>query len=605
MLSIHALRRDYAAGRRTPADVLEAIFARIDTAAPGPVWITLADREAALRRARTVDVALPLGGVPFAVKDNIDVAGLPTTAACPSFAYEAARSATVVQRLLDAGAVLVGKTNLDQFATGLVGVRSPYGACENTVDARYISGGSSSGSAVAVAQGLCAFALGTDTAGSGRVPAAFNNLVGLKPTRGLLSTSGVVPACRSLDCVSVFTGTVVDATAVLDVAEGFDATDPYSRVAAVGEGAAPWLGSSFRFGVPAEHDLEWFGDADTPALFASAIARLESLGGTCVRIDFTPFREAAALLYAGPWVAERYAAVGAFLETSPPDAHPVVAAIIRQATRYSAVDAFRAAYRLQALRLDAAAQWTHMDVLLLPTAGTIYTRAEVADDPVGLNANLGYYTNFVNLLDLSAVAVPAGVRPDGLPFGISLIAPAFSDRALLMLAAQLRGEPVAASPARGAGGGGGVGGGGGAAAAAGAVPSPPGCVAVAVVGAHLTGQPLNQQLTARGARLAGTFRTAGAYRLFALPRSSPAKPGLLRSPGHSGNGIEVEVWHVPEARFGSFVAGVPPPLAIGSVELADGRWVTGFVCEAWALEGAEEITAFGGWRAWLASRAPV
>ncbi len=571
MLTVAGLRRDYQSGMQTPADVIERVFASFEAESLSPIWISLADREEALARATRVDPALPLGGIPFAVKDNIDVAGMRTTAACPSFAYQAARSAAVVRRLLDAGAILIGKTNMDQFATGLVGMRTPYGECSSIFDSRYISGGSSSGSAIAVARGLCAFSLGTDTAGSGRVPAAFNNLVGLKPSRGVLSTTGVVPACRSLDCVSVFATTAADAEAVWRVAAAFDEEDPYSRPFDAATGAAPWLGGAFRFGMPAESDLEFFGDHEAPALYASAAERLEAIGGVRTRIDFGPFRESAAMLYAGPWIAERLAGLGAFIEGAR-DVDPTVAGIIGTAARYSAADVFRAAYRLETLRREAEKQWDAMDVMLLPTAATIYTRGAVRQDPVQLNSNLGYYTNFVNLMDLAAIALPAGFRKNGLPFGVSLVGPTFSDPALMALAADLLGEPRV-SPA-----------------------SPPGCVSLAVVGAHLTGQPLNHQLTDRRARLMRATRTSGDYRLFALAGTNPPKPGLVREQHYDGAGIDVEVWAIPENQFGGFVAAVPPPLGIGNVRLSSGEWVKGFLCEAMAVHGAIEITHFGGWK---------
>jgi allophanate hydrolase len=561
------------------ATAIERIFDAIATEGLAPVWIALADRDTAVRRARDVDPTLPLAGVPFAVKDNIDVAGMPTTAGCPAYSYIPTHTAAVVQRLLDAGAVLIGKTNLDQFATGLVGVRSPYGACSSVFDARYISGGSSSGSAVAVAKGLVAFALGTDTAGSGRVPAAFNDIVGLKPTRGLLSTSGVVPACRSLDCVSIFAASAVSAERVWRVAQGFDMDDPFSRPVPPGADAAPWLPGEFRFGVPRPEDLAFFGDAESPALYATAIARLEAIGGTRVTIDYTPFREAAALLYAGPWVAERYAAVGEFVDAHPDAVHPVVGQIIRGAASRSATDAYHGLYELEALRRVAAAAWATIDLLVLPTAGTIYTKEAVEADPIRLNTNLGYYTNFVNLMDLAAVAMPAGFRRDGLPFGVSLIGPAFSDAALLRLASRFGGSATAAAG------------------------DAPGCVHVAVVGAHLTGEPLNHQLTERGARLVRACRTSPEYRFYALANTTPPKPGLVREPGHDGTGIALEIWAVPSHHFGSFVAGVPPPLAIGSVQIDTGDWVKGFVCEPAALAGATEITRFGGWKNYLDSLA--
>ena len=565
---------------------ISAVFDEIETEPLNPVWISLADRATATARARDIDAKLPLAGVPFAVKDNIDVAGMPTTAGCPAYAYVPTRTATVVQRLLDAGAVLVGKTNLDQFATGLVGVRSPYGACSSVFDDRYISGGSSSGSAVAVAKGLVAFALGTDTAGSGRVPAAFNNLVGLKPTRGLLSTSGVVPACRSLDCVSIFAADTAMAERVWRVAQGFDASDPFSRTAAPGEGAAPWLGGSFRFGVPRDEQLAFFGDEESPALYRAAIERLESIGGTRVSVDFVPFRDAAALLYSGPWVAERHAAIGEFVDLNPEAVHPVVGKIVRGAASKTAADAYRGTYQLEALKRAAATQWASIDVMLLPTAGTIYTKEAVEADPIQLNTNLGYYTNFVNLMDLAAVALPAGFRADGLPFGVSLIGPAFSDAALLALASQCSSGSLDALPDP-------------------LSASPPGCINVAVVGAHLTGQPLNRQLTEGGARLVQSCRTSPEYRFYALANTTPPKPGLVREPGFEGPGIALEIWAVPEHQFGSFVAGVPPPLGIGSVQLDTGDWVKGFICEPAGIAGATDITESGGWKNYLAGVASM
>jgi allophanate hydrolase len=574
MLTIAELRKDYLSGTRHPAEVVEEIFAMIATDGLSPVWISLADKERAVAQAKAVNLSLPLAGIPFAVKDNIDVEGMPTTAACPSFAYAPDRTATVVRRLQEAGAILIGKTNMDQFATGLVGTRSPYGACSSVFNSRYISGGSSSGSAVAVARELCAFALGTDTAGSGRVPAAFNNLVGMKPTRGLISTSGVVPACRSLDCVSVFALSATDATLIWTIAQGFDATDPFSRTLSQGSRAPD---RPFRFGIPGDSDLQFFGDPYTSELYASAIERMTKLGGVYTPIDFTPFREAAALLYAGPWVAERFVAVGEHIRSHPETVNSTVADIILGGEKYTAQDVYKAMYRLEALKRAADEQWARMDVLLTPTAGTTYTIEAVAADPVRLNSNLGYYTNFVNLLDLATIALPAGFRKDGLPFGVSLIGPAFSDAGLLALGRRFL-EEVSETPSK-----------------------DPNCIPTAVVGAHLEGQPLNWQLTERGAQLARSCRTSEDYRLFALSGTIPPKPGLVREEGHQGPGIEVEVWNIPEEEFGSFVAAVPEPLAIGNVRLDTGEWVKGFVCEPLALSGSTEITHYGGWRSYLSS----
>lgn len=584
----------YAGGTLTVAAVVEAVLRRIEAAGDDHVWISRCDPADLRRRTRELDglgrdeaARLPLFGIPFAVKDNIDVAGMPTTAACPDFAYLPKATAPVVKRLLEAGAVLVGKTNLDQFATGLVGVRSPYGVPRNPFDARYIPGGSSSGSAVAVSSGLVGFSLGTDTAGSGRVPAAFNNIVGLKPTRGALGTSGVVPACRSLDCVSIFALTAADAAAVFEVARGFDPDDPYSR--AVEDAALP---DRFRFGVPRAEDLRFFGDEAAAQLFADAVERLSGLGGQAVTIDFTPFRETADLLYSGPWVAERMAAVEAFLRDRPESVHPVTRRIIQSADRYSAVDAFRAMYRLEELRGAAGRAWREIDVLLVPTAGTIYTVDQLEADPVALNTNLGAYTNFTNLLDLSAIALPNGFGPLGLPLGVTLIAPAGRDRALAALGSRWQraagltlgatGAPLPDRPAE--------------------APPQEGTL-VAVVGGHMEGMPLNGELVALGARKVAAVRTEPLYRLFALTGIAPARPGLLRVGPEEGYAIEGELWSVPDAGFARFMSGIGGPLGIGTV-LIDGIGpVKGFLCEAWATREAEDISRHGGWRAYVAARA--
>ncbi|MCU1314589.1 MAG: allophanate hydrolase, partial [Acidobacteriaceae bacterium] len=579
---------------------------RIDREGLRPVWISLVPREQALARARTLAdggrAKYPLLGIPFAVKDNIDVAGMVTTAACPAFAYTASESATVVERLEQAGAILIGKTNMDQFATGLVGTRSPYGACSSAFDAHSISGGSSSGSAVAVASGLVSFALGTDTAGSGRVPAMFNNLLGLKPTRGVLSTHGVVPACRTLDCVSIFSETAHDAALVLEVAQGYDPRDAYSRRPATGDGAAPWSGvtgsdtRSFRFGVPRQSDLEFYGDEQNPAMYAAAVEALREVGGEAVEFDFAPFVEVAQLLYRGPWVAERYTVVEALMESGA-ELDASVATIIGKARGISAADAFRGAYALEELRTKVRPLWDQLDLLLLPTAPRTYTHAEIAEAPIERNSHLGHYTNFVNLLDMAAVALPAGRRPDGLPFGVSLIGQAFTERALLPLADALHRQlattlggshrRLSETPAL--------------------VPSQPphGCLLMAVVGAHLSGQALNWQLTDRGGRLIRRCRTSANYRFFALKGTVPAKPGLVRVPGFAGPGIEVEVWALPADTVGTFVDGVPPPLAIGTLVLEDGSLVKGFLAEPEAVEDAIDITSFGGWRAYLESQRTI
>ena len=556
-----------------------AIYDRLEAAPLNPIWISVIPRESALARAHEIEStpAAPLAGTTFAVKDNIDVRGIPTTAGCPAFAYTPDSSARVVRRLEDAGAILIGKTNMDQFATGLVGTRSPFGACSSVFNELYISGGSSSGSAVAVAKGLVTFSLGTDTAGSGRVPAAFNNLIGLKPTRGLVSTAGVVPACRSLDCVSILSSTCDVAHKVWRAAKGFDSSDPFSRVPRPGEDAAPWLNATFRFGVPPPEQLEFFGDRDAREKFEEAVHILENLGGQKIETDFSIFRAAAGLLYEGPWVAERLAAIQSFIHGHSNEMNPVVRGIISGGERFSAVDVYEAEYRLMELRRAAGKHWAAMDVLVLPTTGTIYTHEQVASSPVEMNTNLGYYTNFVNLMDLAAVAAPAGFRSNGLPFGISFIGPAFSDEALLALAHRYLGGKTPL------------------------LDKTPGCVELAVLGAHLTDQPLNSQLTRRGARLIKTCRTAPCYRLYALKGTRPPKPGLARDDQFQGSGIEVEVWAIPEDEFGSFTAEIPKPLGIGNVTLETGEFVKGFITEPYALAAATEITHFGGWRNYLAS----
>ncbi|MDR1816999.1 MAG: allophanate hydrolase [Puniceicoccales bacterium] len=602
--TLAALRRGYRAKKFTVADVLrEALRRARDPRFPN-VWISLAGDDALAGAAAALDArdpadpALPLYGVPFAVKDNIDVAGVPTTCACRALdtpANAAGEHALVVTRLIAAGAVPIGKTNMDQFATGLVGTRSPYGACASVFSDAHISGGSSSGSAVAVAAGMAAFSLGTDTAGSGRVPAAFNNIVGLKPTRGALPTAGVFPACKSLDCVSIFANSTGDAGAVFAVGSGERTSDSGlptldscvgSRESGVG---SPSLTNGVRIGVPAAAQLEFFGDTAAAALFDAAVRRAAASGARIVEIDYAPFAAAAALLYSGPWVAERLAACGELLAAHADAFDPTVRAIIAGGAKFSAVDAYNGAYALAEHRAAAEREWAKMDVLLLPTTGTTYTRAEVAEQPVALNTRLGYYTNFVNLLDLAAVAVPAGFRPEnGLPFGVTLIAPAGTDAALLDLASALQFPRVCGGPA-----------------------APSERITVAVAGAHLRGQPLNWQLQERGAVFLETVRTAPNYKLYAL--ADGKKPGLLRTTGGAApttaagdasptSGIELELWSLDPEAFGTFVALIPPPLGIGTVELSDGRAVKGFICEPFALDPDREITRYGGWRAWLAER---
>ncbi|HWE95108.1 MAG TPA: allophanate hydrolase [Tepidisphaeraceae bacterium] len=593
-LDLQTLSARYRSGAWTPQAVLDEVLRRIEAHGDSAVWIDRLSRDeimAQLKEAtarRDGGVAQPLLGVPFAVKDNIDVAGRVTTAACPDYAYRATRSATVVEKLCSAGAILVGKTNLDQFATGLVGTRSPYGVPRNPFDARYIPGGSSSGSGAAVAAGLVCFALGTDTAGSGRVPAAFNNIVGLKPTRGLISAAGLVPACQSLDCVSVFSLTCADAGAVFRVAAGYDSQDPYSRDTAE-LGVTPLaFPLGMRFGVPADEQLRFYGNSNAEALYRASIERVRKLGGTPVQIDFEPFVQTSQLLYDGPWLAERLAGLKDFIAYRYDSFLPVTRTIINGGRRFDAVSTFDAMHELQSLSRQVRLEWEKMDVLLLPTTGTVYTLAEVEADPVRLNATLGYYTNFVNLLDLCAVAVPAGMQSNGMPAGVTLIAPPGREAALLTLAERFHrdtGLPLGAT---------------GSAQPAGeappATPTPEGMVRLAVVGAHLSGEPLNHQLTSRNARLVRACKTFACYRLYALPGTMPPKPGLVRAENGCGTAIEVEVWEMTADAFGNFVAAIPPPLSIGTLRLEDGEAVKGFLCENYAAAGARDISSYGGWR---------
>ncbi|MEY2605624.1 MAG: allophanate hydrolase [Verrucomicrobiota bacterium] len=583
--TIRALQKGYREKEFSPVDVVREVYQRIERSSDNPIWIHLIPQSNALRSAEMLanDTNKPLYGIPFAVKDNIDVADIPTTAGCPAFSYVPKVTATVVQRLLDAGAILIGKTNLDQFATGLVGVRSPYGACHSVFHSDYISGGSSSGSAVAVAAGSVSFALGTDTAGSGRVPAAFNNIVGLKPTRGLFSAFGVVPACRSLDCVSSLTLTAGDAEIVLSVAAAYDPRDPYSRR------LEPWtlFPGKVRIAVLSSLDLV---DEPFRLLYRQTVERMEKLGHSTVEIDITPFLDIAKLLYGGPWVAERFAAVGTFIEDHPDAVHPVVRDIILGGREYSAVDAFEAQYMLERFRQETVPVWANSDVLLLPTAPTIFKIDEIQVDPIARNSRLGIFTNFMNLLDLAGVAMPAGFSDRGLPFGVTLVGPAFSDVGLLELA---EGYLQSLKPTLG----------GTKEAYPAAEPSTfdrnPKTARIAVVGAHLSGLPLNHQLTGRGAKLIETTETAPEYRFYALPDTNPRKPGLIRTEPGGGASITVEIWELTHDAFGSFVADVPSPLAIGTLRLQDGRLVKGFLCESVAAQHAEDISQFGGWRKYL------
>jgi len=582
-------------GRYRDGATPRALFAqwRQRLTSDDPAWIVLCDErfiDAQLQRLEAGSPqSLPLFGVPFAVKDNIDVAALPTTAGCPAFATTPTRHASVVQRLLDAGAVLVGKTNLDQFATGLVGTRSPYGAVANPFDPAYVCGGSSSGSASVVARGLVPFALGTDTAGSGRVPAGFNNIVGLKPTPGRVPMSGVVPACRTLDVVSVFALTLADAAEVMALIEGADDEPSFQSHAL----RVPWLGGErVRVGIPARCELD--AALGYHRAFDAALARLEALGCSIEPIDMTPLDDVARLLYDGPWLAERYAVVQDLLERDPQALDPIVRGVIAGARGHDAVAAFRARYALEAQRHALRPMWQSIDALMVPTASTCPTFAAVAADPVARNTELGRYTNFVNLLGLAALALPSGFTPGGLPFGVTFIAPGGSDAALagfgarwqaasaLPLGCHLRASRPDDHRLRG-------------------MPAAAETLEIAVVGAHLEGLPLHAQLRERGCRLVERTTTSAHYRLFALPNTTPPKPGLARVDA-DGVAIALEVYAMPQSAVGSFLALIAPPLGLGSVQLADGRWVKGFICEPVGLAGASDISAHGGWRAYLASR---
>jgi allophanate hydrolase len=585
----------HRAGHLSPAQTVARSFARIRAHNDPAIFISLRDEQQALAEAEALtakDAAqLPLYGVPVGVKDNIDAAGLPTTAACPAFSYSPAQDAGSVARLRAAGAIVIGKTNLDQFATGLVGVRSPYGVPVNPMRSDLVPGGSSSGSAVAVALGLVPLALGTDTAGSGRVPAMLNNIVGLKPSLGLISTAGMVPACRTLDCVSVFALTVDDAMSALAAMAGPDGADPFSRnrpLAPLSEFPA-----QLRLGVPRNGQLIFFGDKHSEKAYGDALKRWTALGATLVEFDLEPLYETARLLYEGPWVAERYLVIRDLLASQPEAIHPVTREIIIAGARLSATETFAALYRLQGLRKIAERGFAGIDALVLPTAPTVYSTAQVLANPVELNSRLGTYTNFVNLLDLCGLALPASIRPDEIPFGITLLAPAgqdaqlasigrvfHADTGLTMGSRSLRQPPLARLPAGLRGDE----------------------IALAVVGAHLSGMALNGELMTLGGRLLEAAKTAPDYKLYALD-TVPPKPGMLRVPAGLGSSIELEIWALPAAAFGKFVAAIPPPLSIGTVRLADGRGIKGFIVEAAAVEGARDISAFNGWRAFMAEAA--
>ncbi len=566
--------------RLTPTESVRHALARLKAVDDPAIFISLKSEAQLLAEAAALEAAGPAGkplfGLTFAVKDNIDVAGLETTAACPAFAYRAEKSAYVVQRLVDAGAIAIGKSNLDQFATGLVGVRSPYGVPRNTLRDDLIPGGSSSGSAVAVAADIVDFSLGTDTAGSGRIPAGMNGIVGIKPSLGMLSSSGMVPACRTLDTISVFARTVALAREVTAVAAGYDAADAFSRkLPALVTGTAP---PAFRVGISPKAQRLFFGDTAAEAAYEADLERLKSLGATLVELDFEPLHRVARLLYEGPWVAERYAATKSLIESKPETFHPVTLKIISGARSLTAVSAFEAIYKLADLKRLTLPMLDSVDCLAVATVPRMYTVAEVEADPITLNSNLGTYTNFVNLLDLAAISVPAGMRSDGLPSSLTLIGRAGSDGHLASIAELIESGARAAAP----------------------VIATAGRVEIAVVGAHLSGLPLNQELTTAGGVFLRAVNTSPDYRFFALPNTTPPKPGMLRVADGAGAPIATEIWSLDAAAFGAFVARIPSPLGIGTLRLADGTSPKGFLVEAEAVRGAEDISSYGGWRGYLA-----
>ncbi len=590
-LATWVLADAYRSGALTPVEVIEEVARRIAARGQDGVWISL-DLAAALQAAAALgeepDPSRPLWGIPIAVKDNIDIAGWETTAACPEFAYVADDTATCVRRLQEAGAILVGKTNLDQFATGLNGTRSPYGIPRSVADPAMISGGSSSGSAVAVAAGLVAFALGTDTAGSGRVPAALNGIVGHKPSRGLLSVAGVVPACRSLDCVSVFAHSVDEATAVVDIMSGVDPADPWTRDLpdAMGETLSA---SGLRLAVPASTSLDH--DHGYDEAWDAALRQLSAAGVDLVGVDLELFEEAGRMLYDGPWIAERLAGTAEFVGKRPDAIHPAVRTLLERGKAVSGVEVFAAQDRLRHLQRDAAYLLRSVDALLTPTVATTFSVDEMLADPIGRNARLGLYTTFGNLLDLAAIALPTATgRPDR-PFGVSIVVGAGEDRRMHGIAAALERvfsispepAPVPVETARQR-------------EASRTLP-------IAVVGAHLRGMPLHDELLALGARLRAQTATAPEYRLYALD-TEPPKPGLVRV-GAGGSTIQAEVYDVPIASVGAFLGTIRSPLGLGTVRLAGGNEVHGFLCESIAVEGARDVSAYGGWRAYVADASPA
>lgn len=594
-LSISYLHNAYKENILTPAQLVESILQRCVQFEDHNIWIRLlstSELQPYLDNLldKTIE-DLPLYGIPFAIKDNIDLAGVTTTAGCAAFSNVPNQSAFVVQQLINAGAIPIGKTNMDQFATGLVGVRSPepWGACKNSFNKKYISGGSSSGSSVSVALGLASFSLGTDTAGSGRVPAAFNNLVGLKPSKGLLSMSGVVPACRSLDCVSIFALSTDDANTVLEQAAVYDVNDQYAKAIPFDNNNRQYglPKGEFTFAVPQADQLKFFGNVSAQQLFENSVTEMEAMGGIKKILDFTPFLQAAILLYEGPWVAERYVAIEEIITQQADALLPVIRTIIGSAESKKATDAFKAEYEMQIYREQAKVLLADVDFMMTPTTGTIYTIDEVNADPIKLNSNLGYYTNYMNLLDCASVAIPAGFLDNGLPSGITLVSTSMQDRKLLSYSnmwqqqkklnpgkldfslADTKADSIDYTES----------------------------IPLIVCGAHLDGLALNWQLRERGAVLQEKLSSAKAYRMFVIEGALP-RPGMIRDE-QDGKAIDIEIWKIPKAEFGSFVAGIAAPLGIGKVETQDGRQLPGFICEGYAVAGAKDITELGGWRQYL------
>lgn len=587
--TLPALQEAYRAGM-TPEEVIAQVFARLEAVNDPGIFIHLCDKEDLIAQAKALgayDPDRPLWGIPFAAKDNIDVAGIPTTAACPAYAYTPDADAFVIAQLRAAGALLIGKTNLDQFATGLVGVRTPYGAPLNAIDPEIVPGGSSGGSGVIVGHGIVTFALGTDTAGSGRVPAALNNIVGLKPTLGALSATGVVPACRTLDTISIFALTVDDAYDVFAVARGFDAADAYAKPLPHDPTYA--ITTPLKIGVPDAASIEFFGDDVQAAAFARDVTRLTALGMEIEPVNFEPLFDVARMLYEGAWVAERYTVIERLLATDPNSVHPVTRQIITHAETMSAADAFRGMYRLADLKRLAEPLLSGLDALCVPTIPTFYSVKDLQADPVTPNSNFGTYTNFVNLLDMCGIAVPTAPRADGRPGSVTILSEAGKDALVASLARCLEVDcdrtlgatsfPLSNPPEK--------------------PPARSERIELAVCGAHMSGLPLNRQLTELGATFVAGARTSANYRFYALAGGPPMRPGLIRSEKPGAASIALEIWSLPKAAVGAFLEGIPAPLGIGSIELSDGTWVKGFLCETAGLHGATDISHLADWRVFL------